>query len=795
MAEPIAQDGITDLDGLRELMDTMGRGALSEAEYQRLEEAQRVANFAPGAWHENLLDEVDEVEQGLIATDIWKWVNWDEESREQWHQREMAGIRMMGVTDEVELPPEALRFDGMSQLVHPGFAQAIMEFWSRAFVELFPPEGPCKGVVLGKANDKKEAQSKRVGDFINYQYTQKMPDAYVEWSRLLFRLGISGSMFTKIYYDHEEETAMVIAVEPADMIVPYTANDLRTAPRYTHRMWTASHIVKGRMESGFYSDKPLVFATEASYPETRRVIEDAEGREPTLFVEDRRHCILECHCWYAIKSLNKLVGMDEKKPLPWVITMDRDSQKLLSIRRNWRKTDSKMKKRLWFSHKRFLPGLGFYGYGLAHMMAGLSRTQTGALRALMDAAGMENMGGGFMAADVRMGDDNGPLGMGEWRRVEATSEELSRAFFPRPKIEPSETLFKLLGYLDEKQQAISSTTEIQVGDANNNAPVGTTLALIEQGAKKETAIRFGLHIANAEEFKILAEMDGEFLPEIYPYAVKGDDKFIMRSDFDDKVDVWPVSDPRLTSQTQRISQQQAVLQLIQTAPDLYTRKARIHAHRTMFQYLHVADVDDLLSEDEETRRMEPVEENMALLTGKPVMTHADQDHAAHTLVHQDWFSKLQPEFQQVAQGAFMAHLAEHLAWQYRLQMEQAMGVALPFPQTMAADTDDTEERPELPPEVENEIAVRAAQAVQLLAQQAQAQAEEQQAVNELKAKQQKLLALKEKEDTVQHQEALKDHSAMRQIERNSAIAQAEKQQKAEADDNERIRQESEQYAG
>jgi hypothetical protein len=390
-SNPQTQDEMT-IEQLRELMDTTGRDALSAEEYQRLEDAQRVANFAPGAWHENLLDQVDEVEQGLIATDIWKWVNYDEESREQWHQREMAGIRMMGVTDEVEIPPEGLRFDGMSQVVHPGFAQAIMEFWSRAFVELFPPEGPCKGIVRGKSNDKREAQSKRVGDFINYQYTEKMPDAYVEWSRLLFRLGISGSMFTKVYYDHEEETAMVIAVEPADMVVPYTANDLRTAPRYTHRMWTASHIVKGRMESGFYSDKPLVFATEASYPETRRVIEDAEGREPTLFIEDRRHCILECHCFYAIKSMNKLMGLDEKKALPWVITMDRDSQKILAVRRNWRESDKKMRKRLWFSHKRFLPGLGFYGYGMAHMMAGLSRAQSGALRALLDAAGMENMG-------------------------------------------------------------------------------------------------------------------------------------------------------------------------------------------------------------------------------------------------------------------------------------------------------------------------------------------------------------------------------------------------------------------
>jgi hypothetical protein len=792
------ETGIVDIDepesmdmaGILAMVKEVGTEGLTEAEYRVFEDAKRLSNFAPGEWNENLLDRVSETEQGIIASEIWKWVNWDEISREKWSAREQAGIRMMGVTDEPELPDDSLRFGGMATVVHPGFMQAIEEFWARSLVDLFPPEGPVKAIPLGRTSDEREAQAQRVADFMNWQYTERMPGAFDEWSRLLLRLPMSGSMFTKIYYDTEEETARVIAVEPADFLVPYSCNDLLSSPRYTHRMWTASHIVKARMESGFYSDKPLVFATEANYPETRRVIEDAEGREPTLFVEDRRHCILECHCYRAIPELNASEGVNPDTMLPLVITIDRDSQKLLAIRRNWKEGDARRNKRLWFSHKKFLPGLGFYGFGLPHIMAGLSRAQTGALRAILDRAGIENLSGGFVTSDVRI-PEGGPLAMGEWRQVQATSDELSRAFFPRPTAPASDILYKLLEWMDEKQQRLMSTTEVEVGDANNNAPVGTTLALIEQGAKKETAIRQGLHVANAEEFKILAALNAEFLPEVYPYETDGKDAYVMRDDFDDRVDVRPVSDPRLGTQTQRISQQQALLQLAQMAPHLYNLR---EIHKRMLEALRVQDIDLVLPDRSKPLRMDPIQENMAMLTGKPVQVLPDQLHQAHILVHQQWFASLDPGFQQPLQGAFMAHLAEHMAWEYRNTLEARMGLPMPFPGVM---TDDPKDDQDLPPEVDNQIALMTAQFLQgVQLQQQQVQMQEQQVLQAQQQDQQAQIAQQEqavKDEEFERDQARLDAEAQAEIERNSLIAQAEREQAALDSEAERIRQREEEY--
>lgn len=803
----IAEDGQGDelalqpmaLEDIKRVMAEAGRGALTDEEYQMLEDAKRVERFSPGAWNENLLDKMTEDERQRIASEMWKWVHWDEASRKPWQEREQAGIRMMGVTDEAELPPENLRFDGMSQVVHPGFVQACIEFWARSVTELFPSEGPVRAIPLGASSDERNQQAERVGGFLNWQYTVKMPGAYDEWSRLLLRLPMCGSMFTKIYYDHEEETAMVVAVEPSDFIVPYSANDLRTATRYTHRMWLADYIVKGRMESGFYADVPLVFATEAVYPDTRRTIEDAEGREPVLFTEDRRHCILETHCQIAIKSLNAMEGVDDDKALPWILTMDRDSQKLLAVRRNWKEGDPKRKKRLWFSHKRFLPGLGFYGYGFAHIMAGLSRSQSGAIRGLLDAAGLENMGGGFKSKDARVKLDR-PLGMGEWREVEASGEELAKAFFPRPTTTPSETLFKLLGYMDEMQQRMAATTETQVGDANNNAPVGTTLALIEQGAKKETAIRQGLHVANAEEFSILAELDAEFLPLVYPYATAEGDHFIFSTDFDDRIDVRPVSDPRLGTQTQRITQMQAVLQLVAQFPTLYNQR---NANKRMLEALRVQDIDDLLIKDASAVRQSPVEEGMAMMTGKPVKAFPDQDHAAHRLVHKAWFYSLEPQMQQQLGPVHMAHDAEHAAWEWWVQMQQAMGITLPYPAVMANGEDAGDDQG-LPPEVENEIAARAALAVQGMAQmqtqadqqallQQQAAQQQQAQTQQAQAEQQRASDQQKQDEAFRREQARLDEEARREIERSNAIAQAERDQAAMDSEAERIRQAEEEY--
>lgn len=757
------------LDDVKTYLEIGGsQQGLTQEEYQLLEEAKRQENFTPGSWHENLAEHMEEGELGLLALDIWRWTHWDEASRDPWTQRMMAGIRMLGVVDEVELPPESLRFEGMSKVVHPGLMQACVEFWARSFPELFPADGPVKAVSIGKSNDERLKQAERVADFMNWQYTIKMPGAYEQKSRLLFELPLMGSMFSKPYYDTEEESAMVIRVRPEDFIVPYTASDLRTAARYTHRMWTAQHVVKDRIKAGIYIDRNLSYPTEATYPEMARLKEQAQGTTMTTFVEDRRHCLLECHCHYKIPSLNKLHKLDDDKVLPWIVTMDRDTQQILAVRRNWHEKDRLKRKRMWFTHYGFLPGLGFYNYGLVHAAGGMYRAQSGAVRALLDAAGAQNGGGGFISADVSLDLDT-PLGIGEYRKTHATAEELSKAFFPRPLTEPSPVLFNLLGYFDGLSDKLSSTTELMTGDANNNAPVGTTLAIIEQGLKKDTAIRHGIHVALAEEFGILADMNSEFLPLVYPYSVEGDDKAIYQSDFDDRIDIRPVSDPRITTQNQRIAQQQGVMQLAAAYPNEFKHRTVI---KKMLEVMRVQDADDYLSRERKAARMDPISEGMAMMTGKPVKAFADQDHDAHMLAHDTAFNAASPDIQQAMYPAYMAHKAEHEAWKLWVSMQQAMGVQLPYPAVMDDDDEDSES-PALPLPIEHEIEARAATAVQLMAMQ------------------------RNQDATIAAQpvptQAQQRTQAVEAMTENDQIDQAVAELMADADMRERIRQAEEQY--
>lgn len=658
-------------------------------------------------FHVNLAEYVEENELNKIATDVLNWVEWDEDSRSKWFEREKKGILLLGVTEETE---GGANFDGASKVVHPLLIEACYQFQARAVAELWPPGGPVKADVLGDTTEELEAQARRVERYMNYQYTELMPGAYESVDRMLFRLPLSGSCFKKSYYDPLEEQVVSELIEPNDFIVPYSATSLRTAPRFTHRMRIAGNDMKRMQHSGFYRDVELLEPysntdEEQDSEQVRDAIDDSEGRQEVEYAaDDNQHIVYECHCYYDLKGFeDKKNGKPTGIALPYIITVERDSQKVLGIRRNWKEKDAKQKKRIFFTHYYFLPGLGFYGYGFLHAIGGLARAATGALRALLDSAQFANLQGGFKSKDVAIEGGKKPLSPGEFRDADATSEELSKAFFRIPYVEPSRTLFMLLGGIDDLARRFAGTTEASVGEANNTGPVGTTLALIEQGQKVFTGVHKRLHVAQRHEFKIVADLNSEWLDGSYPYHVKGGSYVVMATDFDDRVDITPVSDPNITSSVQRIAQAQAILQLANENPDLYDRR---EAHENLLNAMRVPNVESYLQDRDEARRMGPVEEGTAFFVGKPVKAFIDQNHEAHLVLHQSQLDGMTDEMRKGLIGqAVMAHIQQHMAYQYLIQMEMATGIRF------SAHMMDDEESPEIPPEVENQIAVFAAQAV------------------------------------------------------------------------------------
>ena len=659
----------------------------------------------------NLAFHMREGDLASVASKIIQMVDTDLESRSDWEERFEKGIKKLGVTEE---PKSALPFEGASRVRHPLMGEACVQFQSRAIKELFPPKGPVKARILGRKDREAEDRRERVQDFMNYQYTVEMPEAFEEMDKLLFYLPLSGSAFKKTYPDDRLNRITTVFVAAEDLIVPYTATSLETAPRYTHRLKKHRNEVLKSMQSGFYRKVDL--ATGGIYPDTTRVDDEilrSEGRSETINTEDDVYELLESHIDYDLPGFEDTDQYGEKTGigLPYIITVERHSQQVLSIRRNWREEDPDRVKRIWFTHYKYLPGFGFYGYGLIHMIGGLADAATGALRALLDSAQFSNMQGGFKAKSANVKSGETVVSPGQWVDVEAPPEAIRNSFIPLPYKEPSATLFNLLGFLVEAAQRFATTTEAMVGDADNKGPVGTTVALIEQGSKVFSAIHKRLHKAQGEEFKLVKELNSETITGQYPYQVEGADRYVMAEDFQ-SIDVEPVSDPNIFSQTQRISQAQATLQMAEAAPELHDKH---EAFRRMYEALGI-ETDNLLIDPDDIQSMDPVNENQLMLYQKPIKAYPDQHHQAHMIVHQAWFASLPPEGQKVLEPAFMAHMAEHLALDYRNKMQSALGVALPAPEMRSTGPARFEEGQEPDAQTENMIAMAAAQAVQMLPQ-------------------------------------------------------------------------------
>jgi len=570
---------------------------------------------------------------------------------------------------------------------------------------------------------------------MNYQITEEMPDYRTEMEQMLFRLPLAGSAFKKLYFDPVEQRAVANFVPAEDLVVSYGASTLRTCPRYTHVMKKTDNEIIKLQSVGFYRDVDLP-EPEAERTDIEEKYDEIDGQDPTYIQGDTRYTILEMHVDVDLpEPFNDPDGIAR----PYVITIEKGSKSVLSIRRNWYEDDETMKKRMHFVHYPYLPGMGFYGTGLIHLIGGLTKTATSIMRQLIDAGTLSNLPAGLKAKTLRVKGDNTPLMPGEWRDADVVGGTLRDSLFPMPYKEPSSVLYTLLGNVVEEGRRIGSVADIKISDMSAQAPVGTTLALLERSLKVMSGVQARLHAAMKEELRLLAQIIRDYMPAKYDYETEGD--FNRQDDFGGPVDVIPVSDPNAATMAQRVMQYQAALQLAQQAPQLYDLGK---LHQQMLEVLGIKDAQDLIKLPDDIKPKDPVSENMAILKQEPVKAFLYQDHEAHIQVHMAAMQdpKIQQivgqsPFAQAIQSAMLAHINEHVAYGYRAEIEKQMGVPMP-------GQDDP-----MPEDVELELSRVVAQAAGKLLQKNQAEAAQQQAQqaaqDPLVQMQQKELQLKEAE--------------------------------------------------
>ena len=667
----------------------------------------------PSKFGENLAESLDERELGTIASELVSSFEEDLDSRTDWFTTYVEGLELLGINSTTRTQP----FVGASGVHHPILAEAVTQFQAQAYKEMLPAGGPVDTEVLGMTDDSKLEKANRVKNFMNYQITYKMEEYDPEMDQLLFYLPLSGSAFKKVYYDPAVGRAVARFVKSEDLVVPYYAVDLLTSPRITHVIHMNENEVRKLQRSGFYKDIDMM--SPGSGIETSEVtakLDELQGLTRTI--SDEEYTLLEMHVDLDLAGHEDLDENDEETgvALPYVVTICRDNNKILAIRPNYNENDPMRKKIEHFTHYKFLPGLGFYGFGLIHMMGGLTKSVTAILRQLIDAGTLANLPAGFKARGLNIQRHDDPLQPGEWRDVDAPGGRLQDAFLPLPYKEPSSTLTNLLGALVDSGKRFAATVESPTGDGNSEAPVGTTVALMEKGQRVMSAIHKRLHYAQRTEFKILKRVFGEFLPQEYPYQVQGASQNVFKTDFDSSVDVIPVSDPNIFSMTQRITLAQTQLQMAQSAPELHDLR---ESYRKMYIALNIKDIDALLPPEEEVLPRDPISEQQAALTGNPIKAYPFQNHEAYIAAHAAFMQNPMVQQNPVAAQAIGANIQEHQSMLYRQQIEQAMGQPLP-----------SLEDGQMPPELMNQIAMMAAQATQQVTGQAQAMAQAQAAAQQ-----------------------------------------------------------------
>ena len=665
----------------------------------------------------NLADFMDDSELDSLGAELVDAFEKDVQDRREWVKTYVEGLKLLGLRYEERTEP----WDGACGVFHPMLTEAVVRFQSEAIMETFPAAGPVKTQVVGKDTPEKAEAATRVREDMNYELTEVMVEYRPEHEKMLWSLPLAGSAFKKVYYDPSLGRQVSVFVPAEDMVVPYGESDLESAQRVTHVMRKVKNDVVKLQRAGFYRDVDLGEPTGELDDIEKQKAEEA-GLSAT---EDDRFRILEMHVNLDLagyEDKNKK-GEETGIALPYVVTVEKGTGTVLAIRRNWYEEDELKTKRNHFVHYQYVPGFGFYGYGLIHLIGGYAKSATMLIRQLVDAGTLSNLPGGLKSRGLRIKGDDTPIAPGEFRDVDVPSGSIRDNILPLPYKEPSQVLYTLFQNIVSEGRAFASAGDLQVSDMSAQAPVGTTLALLERQLKIVSAVQARLHYAMRQEFKLLKVIIADYTPDEYEYEPVEGTRHAKRSDYD-MVEVLPVSDPNAATMAQKIVQYQAVIQLAQGAPQLYNLPL---LHRQMIEVLGIKNAAKLLPIEDDMKPIDPVQENMNLIMGKPVKAFMEQDHAAHITVHMAAMQDPKmaaligqnPMAQQI-QAAAMAHLNEHLAFEYRKQIEQQLGLPLP--------TEEQEEK--MDPITAAKVAQMAAMAAQRLLQNNQAEVAQQQAAQQ-----------------------------------------------------------------
>ena len=654
----------------------------------------------------NLAEEMDEGQLTELSGDLLGEYEADVNSRKDWLTTYVDGLELLGLKVEDRTEP----WPGACNVYHPLMTEALVKFQAETMMETFPAAGPVKTQIVGKQTKEKEAAAERVKDDMNYQLTECMPEYRPEHERMLWGLGLAGNAFKKVYYDPSFERQVSMYVPAEDIVVPYGASNLETAERVTHVMRKTKNELRKLMVAGFYKDvdlgDPFLDVDEAE-----KKIAEKMGFNPT---EDDRYKILEIHVNLDLDNGDS----DDGIALPYIITIEKGTGTILAIRRNWNPDDKKQLKRNHFVHYGYIPGFGFYCFGLIHLIGAFAKSGTMILRQLVDAGTLSNLPGGMKSRGLRIKGDDTPIAPGEWRDVDVPSGAIRDNILPLPYKEPSQVLNQLMNQIIEEGRRFASAADMKVSDMNANSPVGTTLAILERTLKVMSAVQARIHYAMKQEFKLLAGIIRDYTPEEYSYDPEIGDRKAKQSDYD-CCQVIPVSDPNAATMSQKVVQYQAVMQMAQANPQIYDLP---ELNRQMLEVLGVKNIGKLIPTADDQKPKDPVSENMAIINGKPVKAFIYQDHEAHLGVHmaamQDpklmQMMSQNPQAQMI-QAAALAHINEHIAFEYRKQLEEQLGVPLPNPDE------------NLPEDVEVELSRLTAAAAQKLLQKDQAEMQQQQA--------------------------------------------------------------------
>ena len=730
-------------------------------------------NSIESGFNSNLADLMSEDDLNVLGGDLISQYQADKDSRSDWEETYVKGLDQLGLKIEERTTPWA----GACGVFHPMLSEAVIRFQSQSIAEMFPAQGPVRTKIVGKMTEDKTKQAGRVQDYLNFLLTYQMSEYRTETEKMLFSLPLAGSAFRKVYYDPNLERPASLFVPAEDVVVNYGASDLETCQRATHVMHKSTNEIRKNQVAGFYRDIDIPEPSD-NQSDIRKKYDEMTGESNTYNFDDR-HTLLEMQVDLDLEGFEDMANGEKTGiALPYVVTIDFPSGTILSIRRNYYENDPKKLRRMHFVHYQYLPGLGFYGFGLIHMVGGLAKSATSILRQLVDAGTLSNLPGGLKARGLRVKGDDTPIMPGEFRDVDVPGGAIRDNITFLPYKEPSQTLYQLLQNIVEEGRRFASMNDMKVSDMNNQAPVGTTLALLERNMKVMSAVQARLHASMRKEFEILVGIVRDFTNPAYPYEMD-EEEFIKAEDFDNRIDVLPVSDPNASTMAQRIMQYQAAMQLATTAPQIYNMP---ELHRQMLETLGIRNVEDIIPDTDDIKPVDPVTAVQNLINGQPVKAFPFQDHEAHieTIVAAQQNPEVaasieqSPNAQSIVANA-SAYVNQHLTMKFRKQVEREMGIELP-----------PEGQP-IPPDVEKRISELVAEAAQRVAITSQAKEQQERIAQQ---QQDPLLQMKDREI------AIKEAEVQRKIAESSARLQLDSEKAINRDEIERERiQSQEQIAG